>query len=251
MARHRLHALAFGLTITVGGCAGIPALDVDGPLTVDAIVDEIHCEVLAAAGKYPRLKKQNWVASIDLSLQVDDSAGLTPTVSFIDPLATAGTSFTFGASAELKGSRKRIYEELLDLPIHDLKPRLCPAQGSTYNFTGDLGIVDAVDIGLRSVEPEDAAQYQKDKAFGQTIEFVITKNVSGVGPTWTLVRFTGPGGLFGAERVDTHTLAVSFASGATATKAGIVAAPLAAQTKANQLNNNMLLRSVLPGRVVR
>jgi hypothetical protein len=251
MARLRLQALAFGLTMTVGGCAGIPALDVDGPPTVDAIVDEIHCEVSEAARRYPRLKSENWVASIDLSLQVDDSAQLTPTVSFIDPLAAAGTSFTFGASGELKGSRKRIYEELLDLPIHNLKPSSCLAQGNSYNFTGDLGIVDAVDIGLRSVEPEDAARYQKDKAFGQTIEFVITKNVSGVGPTWTLVRFTGPGGLFGVERVDTHTLAISFASGVAATKVGLVAAPLAAQTKANQLNTNMLLRSLLPGRVVR
>ncbi len=39
----------------------------------------------------------------------------------------------------------------------------------------------------------------------------MTKNVSGVGPTWRLVRFNGPGGLFGAERRDTHKLIISFA----------------------------------------
>jgi hypothetical protein len=101
----------------------------------------------------------------------------------------------------------------------------------TFDLTGNLGIIETVDLGLRSVDTSDAAQYQKEKAFGQSIQFAVTKNVSALGPTWTLVRFTGPGGLFGAERIDTHELIISFQKGpVVVTKKGTV--PVAIQRTA-------------------
>lgn len=181
----------------------------------------------------------------------DDSVGLTPTVSYIDPSA----SFSFGASGTLKGARQRIYVETLDLDAASLKPRSCGPQPDTFDLSGNLGIVEAVDLGLGSIKADDKARFDKDKAFGQTIQFVLTKNVSGVGPTWTLTHFTGPGGFFGAERIDTNELVISFAPGVVIVKkpAGaaalrgqpsFVAVPGGGAVRARDLTDQLILRSL-------
>lgn len=205
--------------LLVAGCAGVPQLDIPSRLTVAQIVDKIQCEVWQAWEKNRELAKKGrvkrpthtYLAVASLTLQVDDSAGVSPTVSFIEPLAVAGTQFTFGASAALKGARQRIYTEAFSLLVDDAKEEFCNLPRDNFDLTGDLGIVDAVDLGLGSTDPKDRVTFAEDKeAFGHSIQFVVTKSVSGVGPTWTLVNFTGPGGLLGAERVDTHRLLVSF-----------------------------------------
>jgi hypothetical protein len=93
------------------------------------------------------------------------------------------------------------------------------------------------DIGLESIDERDPATFSNKEAIGETIQFVITKNISGLGPTWTLTTFTGPGGLAGAERQDTNKLIISFTLGAT--KKGLKAAD-----RARQQNQNMLLQSL-------
>jgi hypothetical protein len=238
----KLFCISIAVATALGGCSNIPPLGIEGPPTIRQIVDEIECEVAEAADKYPRLRREDWAVAVDLTLQVEETAGLTPTVSFIQPFATAGTSFAFGASAALKGERKRIYEELLDLKINQIRNPRCLARTGYFDLTGNLGIVEAADLGLGSANLP-LPQFHHDKAFGQTIHFELTRNVSGVGPTWTLTHFTGPGGFFGAERVDTHELIISFSPGAVVTKKGTVARPDAI-VRANQLNQNMLLRSL-------
>ena len=99
---------------------------------------------------------------------------------------------------------------------------------------------------MRSLDPDDAARFVPDAgkdAFGQTIQFTVTENVSGVGPTWTLVHFTGPGGLFGAERIDTHRLIIAFAPvvGPATAKKGAVFTP--ASERARGLILQMQLQS--------
>jgi hypothetical protein len=250
--------LSLGLWCGLTGCVGIPQLAIPGPIAVSRIVDEVQCEVQAAADKYPRLRTERWAAAVNLTLQVDDGAGLTPTLSFIDPTA----SFTFGASAALKGARQRIYTESLDLDVRSLKRRNCVRLPDAFDLSGNLGIVEAVDLGLGSLEEsEDQAKFDKDKAFGQTIQFVVTKNVSGVGPNWILAHFTGPGGLFGAERIDTNQLVISFAPGATIVKKivdgarsrepSLVVVPGGGTARARDLNYQLLLRSLPVFRLTR
>jgi hypothetical protein len=231
----------------LAGCAGVPALDPlrAGP-KVSEIVDQIECEVYRASRTHARLIKERWTAAIDLSLQVDDNVGLTPTVSFIDPASAAG--FTFGASGAFKGARQRIYAEALDLEIKGKQPVSCPDQPDSFDLTGSMGIVETVDLGMSSVGPTDQTTFKKDKAFGQTISFVVTKNVSAVGPNWKFVRFEGPGGFFGAERVDTHQLVISFSPGApvvTKTAAGITTTTIQhSPGAARDLNYQLLLKSL-------
>jgi hypothetical protein len=231
----------------LNGCAGVPALDPlrTGPKVSD-IVDQVECEVYRASRKHARLVKERWTAAIDLSLQVDDNVGLTPTVSFIDPASVSG--FTFGASGVLKGARQRIYAEALDLEIRGKKPVSCPDQGDSFDLTGSMGIIETVDLGMSSVGPEDHTAFKKDKAFGQTISFAVTKNVNAVGPNWKLARFEGPGGLFGAERIDTHQLVISFSPGApvvTKGAGGVTTTTLQPSPgAARDLNYQLLLKSL-------
>jgi hypothetical protein len=230
----------------LAGCAGVPALDPlgTGP-KVSEIVDQIECEVYRASHAHPRLVKERWTAAIDLSLQVDDNVGLTPTVSFIDPASVAG--FTFGASGVFKGARQRIYAEALDLHIKGKQPASCPDQPDSFDLTGSMGIVETVDLGMSSVGPNDQTTFKKDKAFGQTISFVVTKNVNAVGPNWKFARFEGPGGFFGAERIDTHQLVISFSPGApvvTKTAAGVTTTIQYSAGGARNLNYQLLLKSL-------
>jgi hypothetical protein len=248
------------LTIFVAGCTNIPQLDIPSPFTVAHIVDQIQCEISRAAGKHLRLKTEQWIAVADLTLQVDDSVDLVPKVSVIEPLATEGTNFTFGASAQLKRARQRIYTETIIIPFNKDNKKACHTVKDLYDLTGDLGITETVALGLGSFDQEDVVEFpvtaDLKTAFGHTVQFVITKNVSGVGPIWTLVRFVGPGAFFGAERVDTHKLIISFAQGSktavVVTKSGRkVVAPIAlpggragAVERAIEQNSKMLLQSL-------
>jgi hypothetical protein len=51
------------------------------------------------------------------------------------------------------------------------------------------------------------------EAFGGVITFLVTKNISGFGPTWTTTRWKGPGGLIGLSKVNTDKLTLAFAQG--------------------------------------
>jgi hypothetical protein len=160
----------------------------------------------------------------DLYLQVDDNVGLSPSLTYIAPLVEAGTQWTIGASGNLKRSRQRVYNESLRLNLAKLDGRTCNKVVVDYDLTGDLGIEETLIIASQSFDPkEDRVQFADKEAVGQTLQFVITKNIAG-GPTWTLTHFVGAGPLAGAERVDTHKLIVSFAPGAPLKKT-VVTAP--------------------------
>lgn len=60
---------SIGIVGTLAACAGIPKLDIAGPIAVSKIVDEVECEVSAAVQKYPRLRTENWAVSVNLTLQ--------------------------------------------------------------------------------------------------------------------------------------------------------------------------------------
>lgn len=258
MDMNRWRIVACALTAAVSGCAGVPVLDTTSDLTVAHIVDQIQCELARSHHKHKRLKTEQWIAVADLTLQVEDSIGAAPKVSFIHPLA-AGGSFAFGAGAELKRARQRIYTETLEMAISKTKLSSCATPKDDFDLTGDLGIISAIDIGLSSYDKKDAVKFSlgnDDPAFGQTIEFAVTKNVSGVGPTWTLARFTGPEGFFGAERIDTHKLAISFVQPAPPEKDGAAGPsvravggraqrrPSGALDRAYMMNQRMLLQSL-------
>jgi hypothetical protein len=210
--------------VALSGCAGIPELDIQSPVTVANIIDRIQCEAYQAARRYPKLRSERWVGVADLYLQVDDSAGLTPALTYVQPLAAAGTQWAIGASGTVKRARQRVYNESLTLEMAKLNGKTCDKVLAEYDLTGNLGIEETLLIASQSFDPnEDRVQFADKVAIGQTLQFVLTKNVAG-GPTFTLTHFVGAGPLAGAERIDTHKLIVSFAPGAPLKKVVVTAA---------------------------
>ncbi|WP_050400005.1 hypothetical protein [Bradyrhizobium embrapense] len=236
--------LSFAFASIVGGCA-VPHYDVPytnlGRPTVTTIVERIQCEIRdlvrsdvadpsAPSSMYgPFLRSQDFDVLIAMSIDVNESGGLTPTMSYMNPL----TSFTFSASGTLSESRDHTFTENLQFSARQIyldwysaelaakagiDPRSlglsthdCPPADT--NLSGTLGISDFVAMAARS----DGLNMQKtadsDGVFGGTIQFVVTKSVSAVGPTWALVHFNGPGGLGGLSQVNTDKITLAFARG--------------------------------------
>jgi hypothetical protein len=224
----------------VSGCA-IPHYDVPySPLgypSVKTIIARIQCEIRDLVrtdiidkthpsqlyGAFLR----NWDMDvlIAMSIDVNDTGGLTPSLAYMNPPA----SFVFSANGTLSESRQHTFTENLQYSVRQiyldwyaynlavqggidpvslgLTAHECPSVADT-NLAGTLGIADFVAMAASS-EGLDT----KDKIFGGTIQFLVTKNVNGVGPTWTLVHFKGPGGLVGLSQVNTDKITLSFAQG--------------------------------------
>lgn len=202
------------VVILLSGCAGVPELDIQSPITVANIIDRIQCEAYRAANRNSKLRTDKWAGAADLYLQVDDSAGLTPSLTYIEPLATAGTSWAIGASGTIRRSRQRVYNESITFDLAALDGRTCNrVVQQQYDLSGDLGIEDTLKIASASFDNQDKVKFAEKQAVGQTVQFILTRNIAG-GPTWALRHFVGVGPIAGAERIDTHKLIVSFAPGA-------------------------------------
>lgn len=238
-----LACLYLAFALIVSGCA-VPHYDVPytkvGHPTVTTIVERIQCEIRdlvrsdipdpsAPPNIYGRfLVNQDFDVLIAMSIDVNEAGGLTPTLSYMNPL----TSFTFSGSATLSESRDHTFTENLQFSTRQiyidwysyqlaakagLDPKSlgltahdCPEADT--NLSGTLGIVDFVAMAARS-EGLDM-QKSSDGVFGGTIQFLVTKSISAVGPTWALVHFNGPGGLGGLSQVNTDKITLSFARGA-------------------------------------
>jgi hypothetical protein len=224
------------------GCS-VPHFDVPytklGHPTVRTIVERIECEIkdlvrdddpdLSSPSKMygSFLRSQDFDVLVAMSIDVNESGGLAPSLSYLNP----ALSFTFSATGELSGSRQHTFTENLQFSTRQiyvdwysyrlaaqagLNPTLlgltsheCPAADT--NLSGTLGIVDFVAMAARS----DGLDMEKssDNVFGGTIQFIVTKNVSGVGPLWELVHFKGPGGLASLSQVNTDKITLAFARG--------------------------------------
>lgn len=226
--------LSFALTCA--GCA-VPRYDVpykaNAP-TVRTIVERIQCEIAAMVRDekptYPHrpfLLNNDFDIVVSMSIEVNDTGGLAPSLAYMNPV----TNFTFGANATLSESRDHTFTEnlqfsvreiYLDLYMWELAKRAGVEDPQTsYGFTqhacppadtelaGTLGISDFVSMASTS----EGLTTSAEKVFGGSIQFIVTKNVNAVGPTWTLVHFKGPGGLFSASQVNTDKITLAFAQG--------------------------------------
>jgi len=280
------------ITLGLSACSSIPGIpgtvpNFDNPqselpsLTVSKIIDEINCELYnvrdtkAARPRAPNVEPfSKWVAAVSLTLQVDDSIGLSPTLTYTDPVKFLG--FSFGGTATLSGSRQRVYTQDYTVTIANLNVSSCEKlRYRNFDLEGDLGISDIVRMGMRSFDANDPAEgyggqaasdpvttdnsntSKTQEAFGATIQFVVTKGLSALGPTWTINIFKGPGGLFNVSRSDTHKVIISFAPpappsgtanpGASGQGSKLLSGVTAGQINAAQNHNQlMLLQSIIP-----
>jgi hypothetical protein len=219
------------------GCAP-PHFDVPvdslGQPTVQTIVYRIECEIRDMVrddmgdkditSSHSRfLLNGHYDVAISLSLEVNDTGGLAPNLSYINPLGKAA-SFVFGGTMTLSEARDHNFTENIQLSVRkiytDWKTNAnrhdCPKADT--NLAGTLGIKDFV--AMADLTPDlDESQKTPKSVFGGSMQFTVTKNFSAVGPTWSLVHFKGPGGLASLSEVNTDKITLAFAQGPNAGQA--------------------------------
>jgi len=228
---------ALSTLLACAGC-GVPRYDVpytkSGQPTVRSIVQRIQCEIrdmvrddtndpVSFHRKF--LLNQDFEVLVSMSIEVNETGGLAPSLTYMNPVA----SFTFGGNATLSESRDHTFTENVQFSAREIYLdwytwRLAKlagfdpeAEGLTAHdcppadtqLAGTLGISDFVAMASGS----EGLTTSADKVFGGTIQFIVTKNVNTVGPTWTLVHFKGPGGLLSASQVNTDKITLAFAQG--------------------------------------
>jgi hypothetical protein len=234
-----MNAIAFVALMACAGCA-VPKYDVsytsNGLPTVSSTIAHIKCELTdlvrdplqEGSGSVKNAFEQDLLngdydVQITLELEVNDTGALTPSVTFMEPI-TKLISFSLGGSATLSESRDHHFTNNYQLSMRQLyaDAQKVPSQAAGACPTGDgnlgrtLGIHDFVAMGFqtdRLPRPGGGSIAAATEAFGGVITFLVTKNVSGVGPTWTTTRWKGPGGLVGLSEVNTDKLTLAFAQG--------------------------------------
>jgi hypothetical protein len=214
-----------------GGCA-VPRYDVRydvaGQPTVKSIVERIQCEIRDMVRNDrpddPTTFHRNFLLNgdydveVSLSLDVNDTGGLSPSLTYMTPLS-AVNSFVFGASGTYSQSRDNNFTENIQLSVRsiyldwrdDVYPHDCPVADT--NLSGTLGIKDLVAMAA-GTEALDTSKTLADKGvFGGSVQFVVTKNITAAGPTWTLVNFKGPGPLGAFSEVHTDKITLAFSWG--------------------------------------
>ena len=257
----RFTAAALAAALALSGCAGVPQVGLDmksaaatgipQSVTVSDIMDEVACELVASkalAGE--TVNHRHFIATANLLLQVDESAGVTPNLNSISPYAVSGTNLTTSLGAELTSTKQRTFSSTFVIDVSALQDaahggfdpktacrsvttatsatatRASPGNGAT-RLEGDLGLEDIINTGVQSFETRhyvvdwdeensDLGSDQKNTpSFGSTIQFTLRKSISNLGPTWTLRRFKGPGGgnagLVNGSHTDTNKLVITFA----------------------------------------
>jgi hypothetical protein len=214
------------------GCA-VPHYDVPvdkaGQPTVASIVARVQCEIrdmvrddrLNDPITYNRnfLLDGDYDVEVSLSLEVNDSGGLTPSVSYVTPLAAAATTLTISGSGNLNESRDHNFTENIQLSTRkifsDWKTGFdshdCPVVADTY-LAGNLGISDMVAMANSSADLDETKKLDAG-VFGGSIQFVVTKKLSATGPAWALVRFTNISALAELSEVNTDKITLAFALG--------------------------------------
>jgi hypothetical protein len=163
----RVRQLVLGLMagLPLSACASIPPLE-DDAITVSQIVQRVKCELWDAVpppeGSYPTGPYQwlrDWTAKVDLTLETDDTGGISPGATFINPmrsitLPASGTfpqSFSFGVGGGISTTASRTETLSFTLSFAELRNRqyrgTCdPAKG--LGLLGNLGLKEWMQAAL-------------------------------------------------------------------------------------------------------
>ena len=143
-------------------------------------------------------------------------------------------------------SMRELAREVYKYKNTDQDPTKCSTDLDT-NLAGDLGLQSTVDLAITSPYLNIATKLSgTDGAFGGYVNFVVTKNLNMVGPTWVLKHFKGPGSLGSLSEVNNDKLIFAFARGDNAGKPFDVRGtePIRPSAKAKSLLNTIILNEI-------
>jgi hypothetical protein len=237
------------------GCQSLPHFEdtaVPEPMgpKVSDMVDEVQCEVITALasgrtdpqGALGGLQNGQYVASVNLTLDVTDNEGINPSLSYIDPLHTMGTNFTALFTPQASEQQHRNFTVSFTLLFDkstatEPNVKKCATVRTGSGLKGNLGIDEIFATGLKYTTGIDVSEHYPymmpaigvgtllapsdpltgspalAPSFGSTVDFQLIYGAGG-GPNWTLTHFVGPNpasdGLVSLMRTNKDTLVLSF-----------------------------------------
>jgi hypothetical protein len=152
------------LSLVLTGCITTPSFDQISGVRPNTIVDTIQCELIAARARIETLRAREktsskkirslceFVVVADLSLQVDEQMVLAPSFAHTDVVSKSLTR-AFDWGLKLDTQAQRTFAQSVTFTIRDLKEpeKGCSSKGVSLN--GNLGLVEAVEMGLTTVDP--------------------------------------------------------------------------------------------------
>jgi hypothetical protein len=202
--------------------------DAYGQPTVKTIVERLQCEIRdmvrddrpddPATFNSLFLLNGDYDVQIALSLEVNDSGGLAPSVTYVAGLIGPST-VNLSASASISESRDHTFGENIQLSVRKIyldwksgrKAYDCPLADT--NLAGTLGLKDLVALAGSTPELVDPVKSPDAGVFGGTIQFVVTKNLTSAGPSFALVHFTNIAALGNLSEINTDKITLAFAHG--------------------------------------
>lgn len=226
------------IATTCSGC-GVPRYDVRydsaGQPTVESVVARIQCELRDMVRDdrpddpttFHRLflLDGDYDVAIALSVEVNDTGGLAPSLSYTTPLTTkTATSFNFGANGNLSESRDHNFTENIQLSVRSIyldwkqNPNAYGCPTVDTSLAGTLGLKDFVAMAALSQNLDQTQKISGKGVFGGSIQFLVTKNLTAAGPSWALVYFKSVGANVNLSEVNTDKITLAFAEGPNAGK---------------------------------
>jgi hypothetical protein len=237
-----LFAMPIGIASMLGGCGTyvpeiqeFPGGAAAGQLFVQAIVQNITCEVQNSiynviSGDKEDLRNgvipwrqtswlDSWGVQVTLSLQVDETGGLNPTVSWMPPSPMAAI-FNLDAGATLSADALRIDKLNSYYSVKELysRSRCNPADrpGGLFLLQNDLkleewlsDVVMLQGTGAATLPNSTDGPFKQD-VISHEVKFVVVSSAT-VTPGWKLTRVSinQTGSLLSAGRTRTHDLTIT------------------------------------------
>lgn len=168
------------------------------PVSTTDIINKLRCELYQVAVAHPETQSEKWVVSAGFEFSMDRGGNVGPEFSATDTISngTVGVAFPFGLGRKVV----RTYEQTVGVYMELLPEESCSGPGNA-RLGGDLGVAAlvkeylAVRSSLASTETRavELANLENAGQFSGSTAFTVTRSLGGLGPTWTLTHFTGPG----------------------------------------------------------
>jgi hypothetical protein len=198
----------------MSGCATVPELPDNERLPLDAVVQNVRCEIThalsATSQHYAWLR--NSAVGFQLTLRAEERSEGSADTAFVFPISNG--SFTIGFTAGLAERAIAKSELYMAAAYKDFSLASCPPPNThptDSKLTGDLGLGEWLQRSAAAIESSTIGTVikgERDTYIAHQVEFVVTVSGS-VSPRFNIVRNgRSRTGLFraAASREETNTL---------------------------------------------